>query len=731
MTKANHNLSYGKTVIHPKNDVIAGSYGTWTLIITVGTHGIDDGGHVKVAWRDVSDWKRPQFKEPTKHNFCTVGATGKAELDICFERRGYIRPWRPCVTITIYDGFLAEGDTVTIIYGDTSAGGGGSMAQTFVEDSFEFRVLVDPFGTGQYTIIPNPPVLKVIAGEPEKLRVVVPSDTVVGDPTWFSVKIEDKWGNPTSQYTGTVVINSNDPKATIPQAYTFTPEDAGTHRFEDLTFYTSGINYITVSDTKREKICNSSNPTLTQERRTEKMLYWGDLHGQTEETIGTGTVDQYFRFARDAASLDFISHVGNDFQITKDHYKDTQRVVKEYHKPGKFITFLGYEWSGNTPAGGDHNVYYLKDDQPIHRSSHAQVMDKSDQDTDRYPISQLFETFQGRDDVLVIPHIGGRHAILDYYDPVLTPFIEICSVHGHFDWFARKAMEKSLKVGFIGGSDDHTCRPGGARPTTMVEAVNGGLMGVYAGELTRGSLWDAFRKRHVFATTGTRIILRVMCGDAIMGDEITLNQPPTVFVEAIGTTGIEKVEIARGLDIIHTHQLTQHDLTSSTIKIVWSGARVATRRRNTDWSGEMNIEKGKIVSAKEFAFDLPWHRIIEKTTRTVRWISTTSGDFDGIILEVEAEEDARISFNTKPVQFSFQLDQLLEPLSIEAGGIEQKVEVSLISKIEPPTHVRFEYTDQKVRPGVNAYYVKVVQSDGEKAWSSPIFVNFTKSTESS
>ena len=59
----------------------------------------------------------------------------------------------------------------------------------------------------------------------------------------------------------------------------------------------------------------------------------------------------------------------------------------------------------------------------------------------------------------------------------LTPFIEICSVHGHFEWFARKAMEKGLKIGFIGGSDDHTCRPGGSCPTSMVEAVNGGLMG--------------------------------------------------------------------------------------------------------------------------------------------------------------------------------------------------------------------------------------------------------------
>ena len=720
-------ISYGYSNISPDDNVTAGSFGTWTLTFTVGTHGIDDGGHIKVAWRDVSNWGRPQFQHPADDNYCVVNTTGNAQLDVRFEGRGHIRPWRPCLIITIFDGYLAENDTVSIIYGDKSQGGTGSMAQTFVEDSFEFRVLVDPFGTGQYTKVPNPPILKIIAGEPELLKVIAPSETVIGNYTWISVKIEDRWGNPTAQYTGTLVFHSSDPEAILPQTYTFTQEAGGTHRFENVIFQTPGINYITVSEVKNEKFHNISNPILTQENKPELMLYWGDLHGQTEETVGTGTVDQYFRFARDAAALDFVSHVGNDFQITKDHYQDTQRAVKEYNKPGKFITFLGYEWSANTPAGGDHNVYFLNNDQPIHRSSHAQVQDKSDEETDRYPISRLLECYRGREDVIVIPHIGGRHAILDFHDSDLTPFIEITSVHGHFEWFAREAMERGLKVGFIGGSDDHTCRPGGAYPTTMVEAVIGGLMGVYAKKLTRGSLWEAFNKRHVYATTGTRIILRVTCGDAIMGDEVTLNHPPTLFAEIIGTTGLEKVEVIRGLDIIHTHKLIQHDLTSDTIRITWSGARVATRRRNTDWSGKITLDKGEIKSVEEFAFDLPGQGITERTGQSVSWISTTSGDSDGIILNVEAPDDACFSFDTKLVQTSFQINQLTKPLVIDAEGIEQKVEITRISDKKPPITLKIEYTDQEVKPGVNPYYIKVLQSDGEKAWSSPIFVNFVRS----
>lgn len=721
--------SYGHAVINPSDDVVAGRIHTWTLTFTVGKHGIDDGGHIKVAWRDVSDWKRPQFNKPRNLNYTTVVTTGKAKLDICFDNSGYIRPWRPCLTITIYDGFLAEGDTVAIIYGDTSKGGLGSMAQTFVEDTFEFRVLVDPFGTGQYVLVHDPPILKLIAGKPEVITVTVASEAVVGNLTWLSISVKDKWGNLTQKFSGTVSFTSSDPFASLPQNYTFKPEDEGTHRFENVTFQTPGIHYVIASDKKNNRL-GTSNPVVTLEKQLDMRLYWGDLHGQTEETVGSGTVDQYFCFARDPAALDFASHTGNDFQITKNHYQDTQRAVKEFYEPGKFVTFLGYEWSGNTPAGGDHNVYFLEDNQPMHRSSHTQVDDKSDEDTDRYPISHLFDTFRGRDDVMVIPHVGGRHAILDFYDPDLTPFIEIASVHGHFEWFAREAMERGLKVGFIGGSDDHTCRPGGAQPTSMVEAVNGGLMGTYAKRLTRKALWDAFQKRHVFTTTGKRIILRVTCGDAMMGDELTISQSPTICVEVIGTTGLEKVEIIRGLDTIYSHQLFDCDLMSQTIKIVWSGARVTTRRRNTDWSGEITIDKGLIMSVEEFAFDLPWHGVTERTEQKVSWNSTTSGDPDGVILGLEAPEDTCMFFKTKPVSFSFQLKQLTEPLTVEAGAIEQKVEISLLPTEESPTKVSFKYTDRKVRRGVNAYYVRVTQNDGEKAWSSPIFVDYTKVNQS-
>ncbi len=45
-------------------------------------------------------------------------------------------------------------------------------------------------------------------------------------------------------------------------------------------------------------------------RDSELVLFWGDLHGQSEEKVGTGTAKQYFAFARDRAFLDACAHQG-------------------------------------------------------------------------------------------------------------------------------------------------------------------------------------------------------------------------------------------------------------------------------------------------------------------------------------------------------------------------------------------------------------------------------------
>ena len=89
-----------------------------------------------------------------------------------------------------------------VTYGDTSQGSEGIVAQTFCEKTFEFKVAVDAFGTGQFIELAESPTIEVISGPASKLVLILPSQIETEKPFAATVKAEDKWGNPSSSYTG-------------------------------------------------------------------------------------------------------------------------------------------------------------------------------------------------------------------------------------------------------------------------------------------------------------------------------------------------------------------------------------------------------------------------------------------------------------------------------------------------------------------------------------------------
>ena len=171
--------------------------------------------------------------------------------------------------------------------------------------------------------------------------------------------------------------------------------------------------------------------------------------------------------------------------------------------------------------------YYLNDGEDIFRTSHWQVADRADQDTDRYPVQSLFDELRHRD-ALVVPHIGGRPASLAFHDPDLEPVIEIYSAWGQFEWLLREAIERGYKVGFVAGSDDHKGRPGASYPGSSSFGVYGGLTCVLARTLTREGIWEAIKARRCYATSGQRIALSVQADGHPMGSEFSVSGAPRI-----------------------------------------------------------------------------------------------------------------------------------------------------------------------------------------------------------
>ena len=72
-------------------------------------------------------------------------------------------------------------------------------------------------------------------------------------------------------------------------------------------------------------------------------------------------------------------------------------------------------------------------------------------------------------------------------------------------------------------------------------------MAVLAEELTREAVWDAMKKRRVYATTGARILIDFTINGQMIGEELTLSRKevPALKFRVVGTDSIKKINIVR------------------------------------------------------------------------------------------------------------------------------------------------------------------------------------------
>ncbi|MCA9716393.1 MAG: DUF3604 domain-containing protein, partial [Myxococcales bacterium] len=414
----------GRVTLSPPGPIVAGAVGQWTLTYTVGSYGVDEGGTIKLARRFAGDWERPQFDDPRAPAYTTVRTTGDAKLRARYDPKAHVRPWMKCVVIDVYDGCLAPGDTVTITLGDRSGGSPGIRAQSFIESAHEFRLLVDPTNACLVRRLPSSPAVPIVAGPPTRLVVLTPTLGLAGEAVEIFVKGEDRWGNPTP----------------APEDITLTWEGEPAGAIDGRRLLVGGPGSGRVVASWRGARYVGNPLTLTDAAsRPRHGAYWADLHAQSDATVGTGSEREYFAFGRDHARLDVMSHQGNDFQMTDDDWRRLNQVTREFHEDGRFVVLPGYEWSANTPAGGDRNVMYQEEGLPILRSSHWQTLEIEEDDrTPAHPADALIARLRAAvplDKVVVAAHCGGRYAdIREHFDDQVERLVEVCSCWGVFEW---------------------------------------------------------------------------------------------------------------------------------------------------------------------------------------------------------------------------------------------------------------------------------------------------------
>ena len=734
---------YGHVELEPRGAFEARSLQTFRLTYTVGRYGIDDTGSIRVVFRFMGDWGDLQTDNPTGYNYVTASTNTNSRLSLSYAKTGHQRPWFRSLTVILHGGYLKEGDTITIIFGDTSKGSPGMKMQTFVESGFEFKVLADVCAVGHYVPLPKTPYISIVPGEDHEWKAVLPTLRQPNEPFHLGIKAEDKWGNPTPLAQGRFRLQSTLAVKGLPE-YVDYPFGEKSILFENLTVAQPGTLRIQVID-EHDQCMAEAGPLVI---RAGLSGYWGDLHGQSGESIGITTSRQYFDFARNKSFLDVSGHQANDFQVNNAFWHYLNELTAEFHEDGRFVVFPGYEWSGNTAVGGDRNVFFRHEGRQIHRSSHALLSDRSDLHTDAPTAAALFEALQD-EDCVVYAHVGGRYAdITQAHDAKLETAMEIHSAWGTFEWLLTDGFPLGHRSGVVCNSDGHKGRPGASYPGAATFGAYGGLTCFLTDDLSRDGIFECLRRRHHYGTTGCRMHMDVSAhferpatlferdpnvfpdtqrwpvNEAMMGDIVqTTADSVELRLNVIAHAPIERVEIRNATDVIETvHPYQEKDL-GHRIRVLWSGAEYRGRGRQSTWIGRARF---KGCSIKRIAKINAWNheRLLEQqSSDTVEWNAITTGNFGGFDAWLDESDNAVLDLSSNHGGINKSLNAIgLEDTVLDAGGLERKIRVFRLPEDNPNRELQHNIHIPLKRDGDNPLWICVTTEDGFQAWSSPIFV---------
>ncbi len=736
----------GRVALSPLEPVVAGSHASFELVFTAGRFGMDDTGSLRICTRQVSDLARPQFTDPRAPNYVSAEASNGAVLRLAFDPKLAMRPWSRTITVAVERGFLSPGDTITIRLGDRRGGSPGLRMQTYCEDEFRFLVLADVFATCNWALLPDQPSLRIVAGEPVGFTAVLPTLRRAGEPFALNLRADDAWGNPTDRLRGRFRMRVvGGAIAGLPESFDW-PDGARAHRIEGLTAPAGDLQVEWLDE--GGQVLAISNPLRLVEK-AELLPFWADLHGQSGETVGSNSARRLAEYGRDCAFLDVMCHQGNDFQITAEFWADLNRLTAEFDKPGRFVFFPGYEWSGNTALGGDRNVIFAREGATIRRSCHALVEDLSDAGNDALDVKALHAALRKEEGVLCQPHVGGRYANLFYaHDRKLERAVEVHSDWGTFDWLLEDAFAVGARVGVAANSDGHKGRQGASHPGASQFGSYGGLTCILAEELSRPALFRALKRRHQYATTAaTRVQLDVKVSlatpaalhendpalggapigrttHAIMGDILTdVTDAEALFeIELAAAAPVQRIELRNRTELLEVWRPYAEPDLGRRIRVTWEGSEYRGRGRETLWKGRVGIsgnQFGATTAINRWNVDKPF----TATAEEVSFQAVTTGGFGGFETTLKDAAAGTLEIATNLVTASLPIVQIgLEDTIYEAGGLGRRMRVFRLPDSNPHSRVRLSRRVSLKAGEDNALYLRATLEDGAVVWSSPVYL---------
>ena len=194
-----------------------------------------------------------------------------------------------------------------------------------------------------------------------------------------------------------------------------------------------------------------------------------------------------------------------------------------------------------------------------------------------------------------------------------------------------------------------------------------------------------------------------------------------VTVTAHAGSGIEKIELRNGPDVLETIRTYDQSDLGHRVRIIWSGAEYRGRGRNTGWRGVIDVEGASILSTRPLNQWNPERLLEQRGSAQVAFESVTTGNFAGVDLWLDSL-DSTVSVRTNLGELAVSAADLgPDPVHLECGGLERRLTVMRLPDTELSPTLSFT-RDVMMNAGAdNPVWVCVTTEDGHQAWSSPIY----------
>lgn len=489
-------------------------------------------------------------------------------------------------------------------------------------------------------------------------------------------------------------------------------------------------------------------------------LYWGDLHNHNAVGYAKGSLERSIDLAR--GHLDFFAFTGhaswhdmpkmpgdrhmhwvNGFRAHSEHWPKTRQLIADA-SDDEFVALLGYEW--HSSHFGDYCVIFPGDEENLYLPDHA---------------DKLLD-FADSKGAFAIPHHvgykqGWRGANWKFYrGGAVTPVVEIFSEHGCTETdrspFAmlrhsnggrstantiQPQLARGLRFGFVASSDDHRGYPG---------AYGEGVVGIWAEDLSRQSLFDALRARRTYAATGDRIAVDFQINGHPMGSELPATRDRQIDVRTEGQDSVQMIELVRNGRVIERHFPEDHandapalpGRVKCRLQYGWGPWAALDLGRTCQWDMRVSLSQGTIrratgcFQAAPFDEDLRDRlqvisdREVHLQSPTTRVNCYSEDPTKAVIFDLEAGPDAQLIVDLKqPVEqrVAARLADLVEDNVVTFTGVfttESYILHRLVGPSEYAASVR--WLDRGTEQGSDYYYARITQHNGHMAWSSPIWV---------